>query len=61
VASAYLYTVGKARFALLQVTDEVAAESAIEALNGSELFGRELIVNWATKQRPVRVKVRLSI
>jgi RNA recognition motif-containing protein len=43
------------------VTDEVAAESAIEALNGSELFGRELIVNWATKQRPVRVKVRLSI
>jgi RNA recognition motif-containing protein len=37
------------------MTNEADGESAFEALNNTELFERKLIVQWALKQRLIRV------
>lgn len=50
----YVYTTGKSRFSFVEMTNEADGESAIEALNGSELCTRELIVDGANKQRQVK-------
>ena len=57
VAAAHVFTAGKRRFGFVLMTNEADGESAIEALNGGEFFGRELVVQWAAKQRLVRFKV----
>jgi hypothetical protein len=40
--------------------NEGDAESAIEGLNRVEFFGRELVVRWAEKQRPLRSVSEMS-
>ena len=58
VAAAHVFTAaGKKRFGFALMTNEADGESAIEGLSGAEFFGRELVVQWAAKQRPVRFKV----
>ena len=58
VVSCYLYSAGKSRFSFVQMSYEAEGESAIEGLNGGEFFGRELVIAWAVKQRPVRLEKR---
>ena len=52
--AADVFTAGKKRFAFVLMMNESDAESAIGGLNGSEFFGRELLVQWTAKQRSVR-------
>ena len=54
IGAADVFTAGKKRFAFVLMMNESDAESAIGGLNGSEFFGRELLVQWTAKQRSVR-------
>jgi hypothetical protein len=54
IAAAHVFHRWQETFCFMLMMNESDTENAVEALNGREFFSRELVVEWAAKQRPVR-------
>jgi hypothetical protein len=55
VAAAHVFTAGKSRVWLVLINKQTHAESPLESVNCGGFLGRELVVQWAAKQRRTRV------